>query len=299
MRLIVHPDVDIWNFVLSGLSHRDDVSLFPLKRHCNIFQRIIRRYANEAPLPTAFIVGNQLHRAIQSLHAGDSVVIADYTDPALIIAIDKIVPKEVASYMWLWNHKGTNKSFQHTLSTIQKTWFQVVSYDESDANQFGFAWHSQFFNIRPYRQREMAHVSISFDFFFAGYAKNREEEIGKIQTLLSAFKCDFHIIHRTSEYIPYPLYMQMALQSRCIVDIVNVEDSSCTLRPLEAMAIRRKLLTNNPAVRNYSFYHPQNIFILGEDDYAQLSQFLDSPFVDLPQEIVDSYDVNAWVDIFQ
>ena len=64
------------------------------------------------------------------------------------------------------------------------------------------------------------------------------------------------------------------------------------------MAIHRKLLTNNPAVRNYSFFRPQNIFILGEDDISRLPEFLHSPFEPLPSDVVDSYDVNSWVDIF-
>ena len=91
----------------------------------------------------------------------------------------------------------------------------------------------------------------------------------------------------------------MALQARCIVEIVHTGDPSCTLRPLEAMTIHRKLLTNNLAVRNYTFYRSQNIFILGQDNLSLLSDFLHSPFELLPSDIVDSYDVNSWVEVFQ
>ena len=116
--------------------------------------------------------------------------------------------------------------------------------------------------------------------------------------MLSSYACLFVMIRTISEYIPYTQYMEMAMQSRCIVEIVHTGDPSCTLRPLEAMSIRRKLLTNNPAVRNYSFYRPQNIFILGQDDINYLPDFLHSPFEPLPKNIIDSYDVNAWVDSF-
>lgn len=99
--------------------------------------------------------------------------------------------------------------------------------------------------------------------------------------------------------MPYTEYMKLALHSRCIVEIVYPGDSSCTLRPLEAMALHRKLLTNNPAVRKYSFYHPQNIFILGQDDFSQLPEFLQTPYESLPDEVTDSYDVNSWVEAFK
>jgi hypothetical protein len=176
----------------------------------------------------------------------------------------------------------------------------VVTYDELDAEKFGFGWHTQFFNVKPFQQvPSLQNNSFLYDFFFVGYAKNRVEEIQKIHSMLSSYACLFVTIRTTSEYIPYTRYMEMAMQSRCIVEIVHTGDPSCTLRPLEAMAIRRKLLTNNPAVRNYTFYRPQNIFILGQDNPNDLSDFLHSPFEPLPSDIVESYDVNSWVENFQ
>lgn len=299
MKLIIYPDVDIWEFVLSGLKLRSDILLFPLNRHSNIIQKVSRRYGSTIPLPIQFVLNSYLQNTIKGLTHGDAVIIAEYTDPALLLAISKIIPKGVSRYLWLWNHKGNNKIFANNLPVIQKLRFQVITYDELDAEKFGFRWHTQFFNITPYQQvASLKDSSIIYDFFFVGYAKNRVEEIENIQALLSSYTCKFVSVHSTSEYIPYTHYMEMALQSRCLVEIVHTGDTSCTLRPLEAMAIHRKLLTNNPAVRNYSFFRHQNIFILGEDDISRLPEFLHSPFEPLPSDVVDSYDVNSWVDIF-
>ena len=299
MKLIIYPDVDIWEFVLSGLKLRSDILLFPLNRHSNIIQKVSRRYGSTIPLPIQFVLNSYLQNTIKGLKYGDAVIIAEYTDPALLLAISKIIPEGVSRYLWLWNHKGNNKIFANNLPVIQKLRFQVITYDELDAEKFGFRWHTQFFNISPYQQvASLKDSSILYDFFFVGYAKNRVEEIENIQALLSSYTCKFVTVHSTSEYIPYTHYMEMALQSRCLVEIVHTGDPSCTLRPLEAIAIHRKLLTNNPAVRNYSFFRPQNIFVLGEDDISRLPEFLHSPFEPLPSDVVDSYDVNSWVDIF-
>lgn len=299
MKLIIFPDVDIWNFVLSGLSHRDDVLLFPLKRNSNLVQRVFRRYGNELPLPSCFVLGARLRKSIQSLKEGDALIIAEYTDSALVKAVASIIPEGVSRYVWLWNHKGNNKAFAKSLSTIKKHAFRVVTFDERDAETFGFLWHSQFFNIRPYQKKCHVDSLITTDFFFVGYSKNRIEEINYFRSLLCSYTCNFVAIDKTSDYIPYTRYMEMALQSRCIVEIVHTGDSACTLRPLEAMTIHRKLLTNNPAVRSYSFYHPQNIFILGEDDIEKLPVFLHSPYVPLSSEIVDCYEVNTWIEVFK
>lgn len=299
MKLIIYPDVDIWEFVLSGLKDRSDVLLFPLNRNSNLFQRVVRKYGYPLTVPTKFVLGGNLRNAIQELKQGDVVVIAEYTDPVLISTVAKIMPENVSRYIWLWNHKGDNRIFTNNLSTIKKDHYQVITYDELDAERFGLRWHTQFFNIRPYRNIVQTDNPISYDFYFVGYDKNRVEEIETIQSLLSSYSCNFITIHSASDYIPYSKYMEMALQSRCIVEIVHTGDPSCTLRPLEALAICRKLLTNNPTVRNYSFYRPQNIFILGEDDISKLPVFLHSPFEPLPTEIADSYDVNAWIEVFQ
>ena len=300
MKLIIYPDVDIWEFVLSGLTSRTDVILFPLNRYSNIFQKVARKYGSTISLPVHFVLGSNLQTAIRRLMPEDVVIVAEYTDPALILAISRIIPEGVSRYVWLWNHKGNKKNFADNLLTINKSHFQVVTYDELDAEKFGFGWHTQFFNVKPFQQvASLQNNSFLYDFFFVGYAKNRVEEIQKIHSMLSSYACLFVTIRTTSEYIPYTRYMEMAMQSRCIVEIVHTGDPSCTLRPLEAIAIRRKLLTNNPAVRNYTFYRPQNIFILGQDNLNDLSDFLHSPFEPLPSDIVESYDVNSWVENFQ
>ena len=300
MKLIIYPDVDIWEFVLSGLKTRSDVVLFPLNRHSNIIQKVSRKYGSTLPLPINFVLGSNLQQTIKHLIPGDVVIIAEYTDPALISAISRIVPNGVSCYIWLWNHKGNNKNFANDLRTIHKHHFQVITYDELDADSYGFEWHTQFFNVKPYLHvTSNQNISFQYDFFFVGYAKNRVEEIERIHSILSSYACNFVTVQTASDYIPYSRYMEMAMQSRCIVEIVHTGDPSCTLRPLEAMAVRRKLLTNNPAVRNYSFYRPQNIFILGEDDLTSLSVFLHSPFEPLPSDIVDGFDVNSWVEIFR
>lgn len=300
MKLIIYPDVDIWEFVLSGLKSRTDVILFPLNRHSNIFQKAARKYGSTIPLPIHFVLGSNSQNTIKHLVPGDVVIIAEYTDSALISAVSRIVPEGVSRYIWLWNHKGNNKKFANNLQTIHKHRFQVITYDELDADRYNFKWHTQFFNIKPYLHlTSIQNNTFLYDFFFVGYAKNRVKEVERIYSMLSSYACKFITVRTSSDYIPYSKYMEMAKQSRCIVEIVHTGDSSCTLRPLEAMSISRKLLTNNPAVCNYTFYRPQNIFILGQDNLNNLSDFLHSPFESLSSDIVDSYDVNSWVEIFR
>lgn len=299
MILIIYPDVDIWNFVITDLYPRSDVQLFPLRRNTNVLQRIIRRLSPLNSVPASVVLGHQLRMALSKLKAGDRVILCEYTDPILVSAIDRSVHHEVARYCWLWNHKGLDcATFVRNLEYMRQRRFQCMTYDESDAEHYQLGWHPQFFCVRRYLHGGLQALPPKWDFFFVGYVKQRGSEIQAMQLLLSAFNTSFTVVHNNSEYIPYANYMEQASQSRCIVDIVKTGECSCTLRPLEALALHKKLITNNPSVRNYTFYHPQNIFIFGVDDVTTLPRFIQTPFVELSAEIVDGFDVTHWVNLF-
>lgn len=299
MTLFIYPDVDVWNFVIADLHPRPDVRLFPLNRYCNIAQRAVRKLSPVKNLPPLFLLGEELRHALKLLKETDSVVLCEYTEPILLSAIHRLLRPEVSRFCWLWNRKGEKTSFENNRAWLQHYGFQTKTYDEGDALRFNLQWHHQFFCLNRYLHGGLQTQTPSYDFFFIGYAKNREPEIHAMQLLLSAFSSSFTIVHNLREYIPYSQYMERASKARCIVDIIHSGEPSCTLRPLEALSLHKKLITNNPNIRNYSFYHPQNIFIFGIDDVTCLPDFVKSPFVELPEHVVAEYDVSCWIDAFQ
>ena len=109
MKLVIYPDVDIWEFVLSGLKSRSDIQLVPLNQHSNVIQKVARKYGSTIPLPIDFVLGSQLQNTIKHLLPGDAVIIAEYADSALISTVSRILPQGVSRYLWLWNHKGNKK----------------------------------------------------------------------------------------------------------------------------------------------------------------------------------------------
>jgi 1,5-rhamnosyltransferase len=82
-----------------------------------------------------------------------------------------------------------------------------------------------------------------------------------------------------ANYIPYIDYIERALRSKVIVEANLPGQTGITLRTLEAAFLNKKLLTNNPFVRNLDFYDANNIFIFGEDDPGTLDRFLHSDVV--------------------
>ncbi len=76
--------------------------------------------------------------------------------------------------------------------------------------------------------------------------------------------------------LSYPDYLKKAASSSIILEIMRPGHAGLSLRPLEALFFRKKLITDNPAIRNSEVYHPDNIFILGED--TDLGAFLRRDF---------------------
>jgi len=299
MKVIIYPDVDIWNFVLSSLNKREDILLIPLNRYCNFFQKVVRKINFQTTVPSWSVIGKKLLQKLSSLKLGDSVVLCEYSESSLIFALSKEIPTGVSRNLWLWNHQSSSPLVSYKLQLIHECGFQISTYDECNAQSFNLRWHPQFFPICWVQQNYSASQPNKIDFFFAGYQKNRETEITTLDKVLSNYRNHFVIVQNTKEYIPYSEYLKHAIQSRCIVEIVKTGDPACTLRPLEAIALHRKLLTNNSHIRQYSFYHPDNIFIYGEDDLTQLPAFLQSPFHSLSEDIISAYDINSWVDSFE
>ena len=83
--------------------------------------------------------------------------------------------------------------------------------------------------------------------------------------------------------------------SRSITEIVMSGQEGLTLRAMESIFLKKKLITNNPEIRNKNIYNPNNIFILGEDNIKDLPSFLQKPYQEIDNRIVESYIYSNWL----
>ena len=112
-------------------------------------------------------------------------------------------------------------------------------------------------------------------------------------------KCNFIIPKLPAEKITYPEYLRQLSASRCVVDICQQNQTGLTRRPLEALFYQKKLITNNPHIKEYNFYNPANILILQETpDIRQIKEFMARPMAEIPESIRRQYDINQWIDQF-
>lgn len=297
MLYIIYPDVDIWNYMLQDYKEDSkDVIIRPLNRYCSKWQLPIRKLLNNSKLPSWMILGNQMRHELRSLKNGDSILICDYADPVLSMAVSSIVDIEVKKNYWIWNPASDNISFySHGFDVMRKYGYKLATFDPNDAKDYGMDNYHQFFRMTKKSDR----VEENHDFYFVGFAKNREQELLRLKEKLKDFRTLFKIAHSGSETISYEESIKNIQQSKCIVEYIQHNQSGMTLRPLEAICYEKKLITNNLYVVNYNFYRPENVFVLGKDKIENISNFINTPYITLPESLIAEYSVETWLNNFK
>lgn len=150
------------------------------------------------------------------------------------------------------------------------------------------------------------------DIFFVGEDKDRMAQLMKLHKLFKKLRLKDKLIivaskHKKytqkqkdmlSDRISYYEVMNNIWHSRAILDLSWSRQHGITLRPMEAMFFRKKLITNNTDIINYDFYKKNNVFILGKDDPDNLLDFLSGEYQPVSDEVLKRYTQDWWINSF-
>lgn len=191
---------------------------------------------------------------------------------------------------------------------LRKYNIKTYTWDLGDCRMYSIKYLKPFFNayILPSSDNN------KYDVCFIGKDKGRYKIITEIQDILDKNEISYYIrispdysfLHflkqRYQQVIPYAEYLKVVSQSRGILDIVQKGQIGTTTRVFEAVLSNKKLISNNRDLVNYDFYNPDNIFIIGIDDFSDLKQFLNRPTKPVHPSVVNEYGVERWIsDILQ
>lgn len=83
--------------------------------------------------------------------------------------------------------------------------------------------------------------------------------------------------------------------SLCVLDIEHPKQLGLTIRTFEALGAGKKLLTTNQSVRDYDFYNAQNILTIDRNSPFIPLDFLNTPYVPIPEAIYAKYSIDGWL----
>jgi hypothetical protein len=93
----------------------------------------------------------------------------------------------------------------------------------------------------------------------------------------------------------YAQYLTLTKKATVLLDIKTVDHNGLSFRIFEAIKYQKKLITDNKSIKLYDFYHPNNFYVVENDLFEGLSDFLESDFVPLSEDIRQKYSFSNWV----
>jgi hypothetical protein len=88
-------------------------------------------------------------------------------------------------------------------------------------------------------------------------------------------------------------YMEKAKVS---LDVEGPRQTGLTMRTIEALGAKRKLITTNKTIRDYDFYDEKNILIVDRNNPEIDPEFVKTPFSEIDPVIYERYSIEGWID---
>lgn len=89
---------------------------------------------------------------------------------------------------------------------------------------------------------------------------------------------------------------KLLAKSKASLDIQDPKQTGITMRTIEVLGAKRKLITTNEAIRGFDFYDKNNILILDRKNPFVDINFINSPFKEINSDIYEKYSIEKWVD---
>lgn len=178
----------------------------------------------------------------------------------------------------------------------------ITTYEKEEAKKFSIAFIEETMYAQTIEDTTAADEQED-DVYFLGYAKNR------LTAIMSAYhrlvnagaKCNFNIVGVDMDkqeegeglhYIqpmPYGVYLKNMLNAKCILEVNQAGAHGTTMRTLEAIAYKRKLLTNSDELMSEPFFNPCQM-----QSYSNANE-IDIDFVKRPLsqvKMLDNFDLS-------
>lgn len=278
---------------------KNHLSAFIIFRPVSLITRIVRKIWIKLNLPCQFLWYSSLWK--NEVKKADIVVVhMSGLQTTLPKYINKLNPKAKV-IAWYWNCVAVSVPPSKIKGNCE-----VWSFDPEDCAKYGMHFNHQYYFkslIQPKNK------DYDYDVYFCGSDSGRGETLVAIYNFLSKMKLNvfFQIVYPIYEGIPaelrspkisYKRMVENISKSRCLLEIPREGQSGATIRLMEALFNKKKVITTNKAVKKEPFYNPQNIFIIGERDEKDLLDFLKSDYVDANFDFVEKYDVKNWLNNF-
>ena len=227
------------------------------------------------------------------------IIRPDFLDNYVLSKIKKKCSKFTAFYFDSIGHVPRKKEIIHFFD-------RILSFDKEDIKKHGFEFctnyifdeskalknhHYLFFNISSHDDNYRFGKLVQM----AKYIKSHNWSYNFISVDIKNKNIKNDLLTIRKDIIPVHLVKEQILKSKILVEFQRENQIGLSFRVFEALGYRKKLITTNTDVVNYDFYNPQNILVLDPNNLHIPKYFVESPYVDVPDHILDPYRIDNWV----
>jgi len=89
--------------------------------------------------------------------------------------------------------------------------------------------------------------------------------------------------------------IERVADSKIIIDSEHTSQLGLTIRTIESVGAKRKLITTNADIVNYDFYNSNNILIVDRKNPIIPDDFIHNDYEELPEVIYERYSLDSWL----
>lgn len=293
-----------------------DVHFYDERNNPTTVEKIILRLA---PNLIGHKIDNYYNRIIEAeanFHPDYVLFISPESVTPQIIKRMKHVFKNSIFVLYMWDSLE-NKNAKR----VFKYFDRCLSFDQEDCKKYKFIFRPLFFS-REYDVQNKAETVFKFDFGFIGTAhSDRARVIYKIKNyceknllsfyfylyvpgtlmLLYRWLSDSYFRRLYKEGFVHTNTMSRDLvehimeQTRYIIDVNHPKQTGLTMRTIEMLGLKRKLLTTNINIISYDFYNSVNQIVIDRNVINFDKKIIELPYQDIKKEIYLKYRIDYWV----
>jgi len=229
----------------------------------------------------------------------------------------KFPKSELVLYMWdsIRNKTGTNNE------TLLPYFDRVLSFDQSDCAYYKEMKFRPLFFCKEYATLPSIDEESEYDISFIGTVHSDRMAVCERVNALAVrqgLRTFFHLYlsnrkifwimkatnpgmrHRKISDLSFnslgpDKVREIVRKSRCVLDIQHPGQLGLTMRTIEVLGARRKLLTTNPAIKTYDFYAKNNIHIIDRDSIEFARDFVTGSYLPLDASTYAKYSIDGWL----
>lgn len=204
-----------------------------------------------------------------------------------------------------------------TALKIARFFDSVYTFDPCDAKKYGWIYRPLFYISRTEqmtnRKYDLAYICslhsdrVKIFNFLKKEFKDRKVFYYLFSNRLHYFKqkyicrnLNFQDID-DSEIKFFPLSLkktnEIMSQSKIIVDYTHPNQDGFTMRTIECIGHKCKLITNNSKIKTADFYNSNNVYIYDINNIEIPLSFINSKYCELQKEIYDRYTIDSWIEV--